>query len=124
MTLAGALTSVHVFLADGGNSPADVDPTTGHGPEWGKAGPIGLLTVVLLCVAVYFLVKSLNRNLKKVPQSFDAQPKVAVAAGAASSASAASPGVDDAAPAGTSGTDAVGSPAGPDAPAGGRTSAE
>lgn len=65
--------SAQGFLADGGNSPSDVDPTTGKGPEWGEAAPIGLLVIVLLCVAVYFLVKSMNRNIKKVPASF-AQP--------------------------------------------------
>ncbi len=82
--LQGATTATRVLatrlLADGGNSPADIDPTTGHGPEWGKAAPIGLLTIVLLCVAVYFLVKSLNRNLKKVPASFDAPVPAAVGA--------------------------------------------
>lgn len=80
MNLAVAMASVQ-FLADG-NSPADVDPTTGHGPEWGKAAPIGLLIIVLLCVAVYFLVKSMNRNLRKVPDSFNPAAKVAVAVGA------------------------------------------
>lgn len=79
MSLAGSMASVQVLLADG-NSPADVDPTTGHGPEWGKAAPVGLLIVVLLCVAVYFLVKSMNRNLRKVPESFDPAPKVTVGA--------------------------------------------
>ena len=79
--LPGAARAVQIFLADGGSSPSDVDPTTGHGPEWGKAAPIGLLTIVLMCVAVYFLVKSLNRNLKKVPESFD--PPVSVPAGSA-----------------------------------------
>lgn len=81
MNLAVAMASVQ-FLADG-NSPADVDPTTGHGPEWGKAAPIGLLIIVLLCVAVYFLVKSMNRNLRKVPDSFNPAAKVAVGATAA-----------------------------------------
>ena len=70
----GALNAAYGYLADGGDSPTDVDPTTGHGPEWGEAAPIGLLVVVLMCVAVYFLVKSLNRNLKKVPDSFDEVP--------------------------------------------------
>ena len=69
--LLTAATSAQVFLADG---PADVDPTTGKGPEWGEAAPIGLLVIVLLCVATYFLVKSLNRNLKKVPKSFEPVP--------------------------------------------------
>ncbi|SDO30096.1 hypothetical protein SAMN04515671_0483 [Nakamurella panacisegetis] len=62
--------SVQGFLADGGNSPSDVNQTTGKGPEWGEAAPVGLLVIVLLCVAVYFLVKSLNRNIRKVPESF------------------------------------------------------
>jgi len=66
--------------AGGGNGPTDVNPATGKGPEWGKAAPIGLLVIVLMCVAVYFLVKSLNRNLNKVPESF--QPSAAVPAGA------------------------------------------
>ncbi len=71
------------FLASGGDTPpSSVDPTTGHGPEWGKAAPIGLLVIVLLCVGVYFLVKSLNRNLRKVPESFEAVPvSVGAAAG-------------------------------------------
>ena len=81
MMLAGSVTAGVQFAADG-NSPADVDPTTGHGPEWGQAGPIGLLTIVLLCVALYFLVKSFNRNIKKIPESFDPAPKVSVAAAA------------------------------------------
>jgi len=51
-----------------------IDPTTGHGPEWGKAAPIGLLVIVLMGIAVYFLLKSMNRNLKKVPASFDPPP--------------------------------------------------
>lgn len=70
----GTLNAAYGYLADGGDSPTDVDPTTGHGPEWGEAAPIGLLVIVLMCVAVYFLVKSLNRNLKKVPDSFDGVP--------------------------------------------------
>ncbi|QNK84054.1 hypothetical protein H7F38_23110 [Nakamurella sp. PAMC28650] len=68
--LTSTAASVQGYLATGGNSPSDVDPTTGKGPEWGEAAPIGLLVIVLLCVAVYFLVKSMNRNLKKVPKSF------------------------------------------------------
>ncbi len=51
-----------------------VDPVTGHGPEWGKAAPIGLLLIVLLGVACYFLARSFSRNIKRVPASFDAVP--------------------------------------------------
>lgn len=51
-----------------------VDPVTGHGPEWGKAAPIGLLVIVLLGVACYCLARSFSRNIKRVPASFDAVP--------------------------------------------------
>ncbi len=113
MLLMGA---VQVFttqlLADGGDSPSDVDTTTGHGPEWGEAAPIGLLVIVLMCVGVYFLVKSLNRNLKKVPDSFDAVP---VSVGAPS---------DEASADSADATDPTESAAEPDRPEAGRNPPE
>ena len=42
-----------------------------HGPDFGKASPVGLLVVVLLVIATLLLVRSMNRQLKKVPKSFD-----------------------------------------------------
>jgi hypothetical protein len=42
-----------------------------HGPDFGKASPVGLLVVVLLVIATVFLVRSMNKQLKKVPRSFD-----------------------------------------------------
>lgn len=51
--------------------PGDYDPSTGKGPEWGKAAPIGLLVILLLGVAMFFLLRSFSRQLKKVPASFD-----------------------------------------------------
>jgi hypothetical protein len=41
------------------------------GPDFGKASPVGLLVVVLLLVGTFFLVWSMNRHLKKLPESFD-----------------------------------------------------
>lgn len=41
------------------------------GPDFGKASPIGLLVVVLLLIATLLLLRSMNRQLKKVPESFD-----------------------------------------------------
>ncbi|WP_156689349.1 hypothetical protein [Mycobacterium sp. Marseille-P9652] len=41
------------------------------GPDFGKASPVGLLIVVLLLIATLFLLRSMNRQLKKVPESFD-----------------------------------------------------
>ncbi len=46
-----------------------------RGPDYGKASPIGLLVVVLLLIGVFALVRSMNRQLKKVPASFD-EPEV------------------------------------------------
>lgn len=54
----GALVDIH----------ADEAP---RGPEFGKASPFGLLIVVLLLISVVFLVRSMNRHLKKLPESFD-----------------------------------------------------
>lgn len=41
------------------------------GPDFGKASPVGLLVILLLLIGVFVLVWSMNRELKKVPQSFD-----------------------------------------------------
>lgn len=41
------------------------------GPDFGKASPVGLLVVVLLLISTLFLLRSMNRQLKKVPESFD-----------------------------------------------------
>jgi hypothetical protein len=59
------------------------------GPDFGKASPIGLLVVVLLLISVVFLVRSMNRHLRKLPESFDPQ----------------NPGPDQAVDDGTIGTD-------------------
>lgn len=52
-------------IADGGPK--------NNGPDFGKASPLGLVVVVLLVIATVFLVRSMNRQLKKVPESFDRQ---------------------------------------------------
>ena len=43
------------------------------GPDFGKASPFGLLVVVLLLISLVFLIRSMNRHLKKLPESFDPQ---------------------------------------------------
>jgi len=37
----------------------------------GKSGPLGLLLIVLLLIAVVLLGRSMGRHLKRVPPSFD-----------------------------------------------------
>jgi len=41
------------------------------GPDFGKASPFGLVIVVLLLIATFLLVWSMNRHLRKLPKSFD-----------------------------------------------------
>jgi hypothetical protein len=41
------------------------------GPDFGKASPFGLLVVVLLLIGTFLLVWSMNKRLKKLPESFD-----------------------------------------------------
>lgn len=52
--------------------------TRDTGPDFGKASPIGLLVVVLLLIAVFLLVRSMNKQLRKVPESFDSPEQPAV----------------------------------------------
>lgn len=52
--------------------PGDYDPSSGHGPEWGKAAPAGLLIWLFMGTALFFLIKSMNRHIKRVPKTFDA----------------------------------------------------
>src|ERR1700744_2929103 len=47
------------------------DGPRNSGPDFGKASPFGLLVVGLLLISVLFLVRSMTRHLKKLPESFD-----------------------------------------------------
>jgi hypothetical protein len=51
-----------VVLAD---APRDT------GPDFGKASPVGLVLVVILLICTFGLVWSMNRHLKRLPESFD-----------------------------------------------------
>jgi hypothetical protein len=42
-----------------------------RGPDFGKASPLGLLVIVVLLIATFVLVRSMNRHLNKLPASFD-----------------------------------------------------
>jgi hypothetical protein len=41
------------------------------GPDFGKASPFGLLVVVLLLLGTFFLIWSMNRHLRNLPETFD-----------------------------------------------------
>ncbi len=44
------------------------------GGEGVKSGPIGLAVILVLCIAAYFLFKSMSKHLKKVRDEFPADP--------------------------------------------------
>ena len=47
------------------------DAPRNTGPDFGKASPFGLVIVVLLLIGTFALVWSMNRHLRKLPESFD-----------------------------------------------------
>ena len=59
------VTAVVGVLAE--NAPRD------SGPDFGKASPVGLVVVVILMICTFALVWSMNRHLKRLPESFDPQ---------------------------------------------------
>lgn len=44
------------------------------GGEGVKSGPIGLAVILVLCIAAYFLFKSMSKHLKKVRDGFPVDP--------------------------------------------------
>ena len=42
-------------------------PKSGEGV---KSGPIGLAVILVLCIAVYFLIKSMSKHLRRVREDF------------------------------------------------------
>ena len=60
------MTSVAIILAD----------------ESKKSGPIGLVVILVLCIACYFLFKSMSGHMRKVREEFpnDSAPAAAPAA--------------------------------------------
>jgi hypothetical protein len=52
--------------------------------EAAKAGPIGLAVILLLCIACYFLFKSMSKHMREVRENFptDDAPRPAGTAGA------------------------------------------
>lgn len=46
-------------------------PSSPQGPEFGKASPIGLVLVVSLLIGTVLLVRSMNKQLRKLPDTFE-----------------------------------------------------
>jgi hypothetical protein len=52
-------------------SPGAQDVPGGRGEDFGKAAPLAFLVLLLFFIAVGFLIRSMNKHLKRVPESFD-----------------------------------------------------
>ncbi|CAM2813248.1 hypothetical protein SKPI104516_04520 [Skermania piniformis] len=55
--------TVIVLLAQPASNPT--------GPEFGKASPVGLVIVLLLLVGTVLLVRSMNRHIRALPETFE-----------------------------------------------------
>ena len=53
-----------------GPPPGPADPG-GQGEDFGKSSPLGFLILILFFIAVAFLIRSMTKHLKRVPESFD-----------------------------------------------------
>ncbi|MDQ3406087.1 MAG: hypothetical protein M3548_22290 [Actinomycetota bacterium] len=66
--LSGPDLSATVAMAQPAPPPADPG---GQGEDFGKSSPLGFLILILFFVAVAFLIRSMTKHLKRVPESFD-----------------------------------------------------
>ena len=66
-SLTGAFTALAtpVVLAAGNNQP------NSNGQEFGSSSPVALVLLIVLFIAVGFLIRSMTKHLKRVPESFD-----------------------------------------------------
>ncbi|WP_245822310.1 hypothetical protein [Lentzea waywayandensis] len=62
----------------------------GQGEDFGKSSPVGLVLLIVFFIAIFFLVKSMNKHIKGLPASFD-EPGEAPAPSAEGAAEAAEP---------------------------------
>lgn len=51
--------------------PSTSNDPGGQKEDFGKSSPLGLLLLVVFFIAVFFLVRSMTKHLKRVPASFD-----------------------------------------------------
>jgi hypothetical protein len=48
----------------------------GQGEDFGKAAPVALVLLLLFFLAVALLMRSMNKHLRRVPESFDDDSRV------------------------------------------------
>jgi hypothetical protein len=77
MTGAALLARAGVWLAQVPAPPgAPPVPGTERGEEFGKTSPIALVVILLLGVATALLIRSMNKRLRNVPDSFGPEDEV------------------------------------------------
>jgi len=64
------LLAAQLVLAAGPGTTTSNQPG-GQGQEFGSSGPVALILLIVLFIAVIFLVRSMTKHLKRVPASFD-----------------------------------------------------
>jgi hypothetical protein len=69
--LRAAHSAASIVLAAAGDPTNNTDD---EGGENQKAGPLGLAVILLLCVASYFLFRSMSRRLRNVREKFPTEP--------------------------------------------------
>jgi hypothetical protein len=65
-----SLAAGHVVLAAGSGTTTNNQPG-GQGQEFGSSGPLALIVIIVLFIAVAFLIRSMTKHLKRVPASFE-----------------------------------------------------
>jgi hypothetical protein len=71
------------------------DAPGGEKEDFGKSSPVGLLVLLLFFIAVAFLVRSMTKHLKRVPESFDKPADTPASSDDASSDDAEDPKADE-----------------------------
>jgi hypothetical protein len=70
-SLAGPDIGAAVPMVAQPSSPPRPEDPGGRGEDFGKSSPLGFLVLILFFVAVAFLIRSMNKHLRRVPASFD-----------------------------------------------------
>ncbi|MGH3980661.1 MAG: hypothetical protein ACRDRZ_16955 [Pseudonocardiaceae bacterium] len=58
-----------------GQQPRPPEEPGGQGEDFGKSSPVGLVVIILFFLAVALLVRSMNKHLRRIPESFDPPEK-------------------------------------------------
>lgn len=69
MSAAMNLWATELLLAQSPTTTPAPNPNS-TGAEFGKAGPVALVVILLLLVGLILLIRSMNRHVRKLPATF------------------------------------------------------